>query len=308
MKEPFDLPSGNVQIAFSGGRSSAMMVGELAARNDLAADRVVVAFQNTGREMPETLDFIAECATRWAVPVVWLEYAVRRHVTSKELDLVARIFGPAYAARLESWWVPTDSGFRVVNHNSAARHGEPLLALILQKKYLPNQRTRFCTIEAKVRTAKRYLVAQGWSRWTNLCGMRADEPTRLKAEQPKERYSNAFPLADAGIAKPDVTAFWAAQPFDLRLPNVGGKCWLGNCDGCFLKSEANLTALARDFPERHAWWERMEELASELTINPNGATWSKRYRRAELRDLIERVPDMLDKGFLCQADDGECFA
>ena len=32
--------------------------------------------------------------------------------------------------------------------------------------YLPKQKSRFCTIELKIRSAKRYLVSLGWKRWT----------------------------------------------------------------------------------------------------------------------------------------------
>lgn len=284
---PYLLPDGNVQIAFSGGRSSAMMLHHILEANAGIPDRAALTFQNTGREMPETLDFVTECGNRWSAPIVWLEYAPRRSITSKELDLVARIFGPRYAARLESWWVPTPSGFRIVSHNSAARHGEPLLALILIRKFLPNQAARFCTTETKVRTAKRYLLSLGWERWTNLCGMRADEPSRLNREQPKERWTADFPLAAAGVTKRDVAAFWRAQPFDLRLPNINGNCWLGNCDGCFLKSEANLSALARDYPNRHWWWEKCEELI--------GALWPSLTPFQRLRRICVAEPDLPGK-------------
>lgn len=58
---------------------------------------------------------------------------------------------------------------------------------------------------------------------------------------PKDRWTVWTPLADAGVSRQDVALFWASQPFDLRLPNVGGNCWLGNCwlgncDGCFVNS------------------------------------------------------------------------
>lgn len=79
-------------------------------------------------------------------------------------------------------------------------------------------------------------------------------------------------------------------------------------DGCFLKSEANLGALAREYPARAKWWEDMETLAGELTSG-SAAAWSKRYRREDLRDFMERQSDAFDlmDGQLCQADGGECF-
>lgn len=274
----YKLPDGQVQIAFSGGRTSAFMLHEILQANGPLPERAVVTFQNTGREMPQTLDFVAEVADRWSVPVVWLEY---------------RDAAPH---------------FEIVGHNSASRNGEPFEALIRKKKYLPNQQTRFCSIELKVRTAKRYLRSLGWKRWTNCVGFRADEPDRLNKPKPRDRWTVWTPLAVDGRGKHHITEFWAAQPFDLRLPNVKGKCWLGNCDGCFLKSEANIAALAREYPDRAAWWERMEVTATGLTKSTSAAFFSKRYTRAQMREFMARQGDwaLSTDGALCQADDGEC--
>lgn len=278
--KPYLLPDGNVQIAFSGGRTSAYMLHQILEDNGGLPDRVQVTFQNTGREMPETLDFVSEVGQRWGVPIVWLEYRA------------------------------TDPWFERVSHNSASRNGEPFEALIVKRKFLPNQNSRFCTTELKIRTAKRYLRSLGWDYWTNCVGIRADEPSRIRPEgvRDRERWTVWQPLVHAGVSKHDVALFWRRQPFDLRLPNVRGNCWLGNCDGCFLKAEANLAALSREFPERHAWWEKMEALASDLTSG-SAATWSKRYTRRELREFIERQGDwaLSTEGALCQADDGECM-
>ena len=56
----FKLPDGNVQISFSGGRTSAYMLHEIIKANNGLPSRAVVAFQNTGKEMPQTLDFVQE--------------------------------------------------------------------------------------------------------------------------------------------------------------------------------------------------------------------------------------------------------
>lgn len=280
---PYILPVGNVQIAFSGGRTSAYMLHHLLLANGGLPDRAKVTFQNTGREMPETLDFVAEVGRRWNVPIVWLEYR------------------------------PAAPHFDIVSHNSASRNGEPFDALIDKKKYLPNQQSRFCTIELKVRTAKRYLVSLGWKRWTNCIGLRADEPHRLNKPPPKDRWTVLTPLADANVSRRDVAAFWLRQPFDLHLPNVRGNCWLGNCDGCFLKSERSQAVLARDFPDRHAWWEAAEARIGAMEtskVRPkNNAQFSKRFSKAELRRFMERQGDwaLETEGALCQADDGECL-
>jgi 3'-phosphoadenosine 5'-phosphosulfate sulfotransferase (PAPS reductase)/FAD synthetase len=277
MTSPYTLPEGNVQIAFSGGRTSAYMLHQILEANGDLPDRVQVCFQNTGREMPETLEFVQEVSERWAVPVIWLEY-------QRE-----------------------DPGFSIVNHNSASRDGEPFEALIRKKKYLPNAVARFCTIELKVRTAKQYLMSLGWDRWKNATGIRADEARRVKQSR-DPLWSNWHPLVDAGVSNRDVKAFWDAQPFDLALENINGKTPLGNCDGCFLKSEAAQAALFRDYPDRHAWWEDMEHLASQLTSNRNGAKFVTEYSRKDLRTFVERQGDWIfdAEDALCQVDGGEC--
>lgn len=283
MRNPYKLPDGNVQIAFSGGRTSAYMLYHILEANGGLPDRVQVCFQNTGREMPQTLDFVQECGERWGVPIVWLEYRVKDDLS------------------------PT---FEIVSHNSASRDGEPFEALIRRKKYLPNQRARFCTVELKIRTAKQYLMSLGWTEWTNAIGIRADEQRRIRAENDKEkdRWYTWQPLNHANVTRHMVVEWWRKQPFDLGLAAVNGNSALGNCDGCFLKSEATLAMLARDYPERHKWWQEMEALASSLTSNPNGARFRKEYTRAELGSFVDRQGDWIfdTEGALCQADDGEC--
>ncbi|MBR9765905.1 MAG: phosphoadenosine phosphosulfate reductase family protein [Rhodobacteraceae bacterium] len=276
MADHYLLPDGNVQIAFSGGRTSAYMLHQILEANGDLPDRVEVTFQNTGREMPQTLDFVAEVAQRWGVMVTWLEY---------------RVEAPF---------------FEIVGRQGASMNGEPFEALIRKRKFLPNQQSRFCTTELKVRTAKRYLRNLGWDYWTNCVGIRADEAHR-STNPPKDRWTVWRPLVAAGVSKRDVAAFWRRQPFDLDLPNVGGNCWLGNCDGCFLKSEANVAAFTRDHRARAAWWEEMEALASSLTSG-TAARFSKRYSRKELREFMERQGDwaLSTEGVLCQKDDGEC--
>lgn len=276
---PYVLPPGNVLIAFSGGRTSAYMLHQILEANGNLPERVVVSFQNTGREMPQTLDFVQEVGERWGVPIVWLEY---RH---------------------------TAPLFEVVNYSNAAREGEPFEALIKTKNFLPNVVSRYCTAELKQRTASRYLRSIGWDYWTATMGIRADEPKRIRPEGVKnrERWTAWQPLASAGVTKQDVTAFWHAQPFDLRLPNLNGKTLLGNCDGCFLKSEANLAALARDYPDRHQWWQDMEDMMAHRTIG-NGGKFNREYSRRQLRWSVDNQHELFDTedGF-CQADGGECM-
>lgn len=281
MSNPYTLPQGNVQIAFSGGRTSAYMLHQIAEANGGITDRCKVVFANTGREMPQTLDFVQDVSERWGIPIVWVEYE--------------RNAGPG-------------ERFRIVSHSSASRNGEPFKDLIIQKKFLPNQNARFCTSDLKVKPSRDYLQWLGWEKWESALGIRADEPSRVNREPQMERWQRWYPLADAGVSKHDVAMFWRAQPFDLRLVNIKGKTPLGNCDGCFLKSEAAQAALARDYPERHQWWEDMEMLVSDWTLG-NGARFRRDFSRREIRWNVENQHQLFDQEYgFCQADFGECTA
>lgn len=69
---PYKL-SGTTVVSFSGGRTSAYMLRQVLDNNEDLTD-LVVTFANTGKEHPYTLEFVRECAERWAVPIVWLEF------------------------------------------------------------------------------------------------------------------------------------------------------------------------------------------------------------------------------------------
>lgn len=262
----YKLPSDNVLISFSGGRTSAYMLHKILEANGDLPDRVKVTFANTGKEMPETLDFVNECATRWNVNVTWLEYTRNDNKV----------------------------GFDIVSHNSASRNGEPLEKLFISRNYLPNVMQRFCTQEAKVKTIKRYLVSEGWKRWTNTVGIRADESRRVKPST-DNRWVNWFPIADALETNEDVMAFWAKQDFDLRV-----KKGAGNCDGCFLKSEATLAMMFREYPERMQWWSDIEKRI--------GGKFHKSRTYHDLSTFVSDQSDWIfnDQAFLCQKNDGEC--
>lgn len=267
--DAYILPPGSVQIAFSGGRTSAYMLHQIMEANGGLPDRVEVSFQNTGREMPETLDFVAEVGARWGVNVVWLEY------------------------RADKPW------HEVVSHNSASRNGEPFEALIAKRRMLPNIDMRFCTQEMKIKTARRYCRSLGWKGWTTARGIRADEAHRARSSKDK-RIVNWHPLCSANVTKSDVIDFWAAQPFGLRLPHVSRGNPFGNCDGCFLKSEASKALLIREYPDRAAWWEQQERAI--------GATFRDKMPLAKLREYVQRQGDWIfdTQDALCQADNGEC--
>jgi 3'-phosphoadenosine 5'-phosphosulfate sulfotransferase (PAPS reductase)/FAD synthetase len=243
------------------------MLHQILVANDGLRDDVVVAFANTGREMPETLDFVHECGSRWGVKIVWLEY-------NRRYDKPV---------------------FDIVNHNSASRNGEPFEKLIKEGKSgtLPNQLFRFCTEELKSKTLGRYLKRQlEWSVWSSAIGIRADEAHRTKTAR-RGRQIHWYPLHQAMVTKRDISKFWKSQSFDLQLENVNGKTPLGNCDMCFLKSEKILANIAKTMPERADWWIKMEQ--------ESGHTFRKDRNLAEFTDFVSRQSDWVfeDESFFC---------
>ena len=275
---PYTLPYGNVQISFSGGRTSAYMLHKILEANGDLPERCQVTFANTGREMPETLDFVHECSVRWSVPIVWLEYDRPQNKV----------------------------GFKVVNRDSASENGEPFELMIRSKNnYIPNVVRRFCTSELKVLTIKRYLVNQlGWKKWTQAVGIRGDERHRVKKKELDNRFVSWYPLVNANEAREDVAEFWHKQnlafDFDLRLPNINGFCPQGNCDFCFLKSEHTLALMIREYPERFTWWQEMEDLSPR--------SFAKDRDLTDFKNFVDGQADWVfdQQGYFCQADDGEC--
>ena len=113
-------------------------------------------------------------------------------------------------------------------------------------------------------------------------GLRGDEQVRVQrvatrnAGPASSGYAGEhvyMPLADIGVTREDVNAFWDQQLWDLSLPKEGS---LSNCVYCFLKGAANLRSVCnRMEEEKHievpgfgsllgtpsdvAWWTGMEE-------------------------------------------------
>lgn len=225
MSDPYRI-EGPALISFSGGRTSAYMLHEIVkAHGGSLPDNIIVAFANTGKEREETLRFVHECGSRWGVRIRWVE------------------------------WRDTGAGFEEVGFNSASRQGEPFEALIRKKGgRLPNWKERWCTGYLKVQTMFALMRSLGYADGTYLeaIGLRDDERYRIETgleSAAKRGRRICYPLATAGVTKPDVLAFWRSQPFDLGLEGHQG-----NCDLCFLKGRGLKKAIIRETPGVADWW------------------------------------------------------
>ncbi len=272
-------------ISFSGGRTSAYMLYQvLRAHGGVLPDYVFVVFCNTGKERIETLRFVYECGVRWGVDIWWLEWADR-----------------------EGRGTPAEDRFTVVGFNSASRNGEPFMALVRRKGYLPNAVTRFCTAELKIDTMKQFMMSRGFETWINMVGLRADERKRvmkqvLRNASGKERWISYCPLALAGVVERVVWRFWLGRNNDPRkleyhLPqgfDLGLRRYEGNCDGCFLKGFEILCQSEREQPGVLGWWAEAEAEVTFLKAKASGARFVTEYSYAQMARIAEATPPIAD--------------
>ena len=210
-------------INFSGGRTSAYMTKRLIDEGG----EYLVTFQNTGKEVSQTLDFVNECDKRWNLGIVWLEY--RKPAT-----------------------------FEVVTYETASRNGEPYDQLLEQRpSAIPNMQFRYCTQELKIMTLKRYLKSIGVNDYTSFNGIRYDEPKRWQKAKDSD-YDVELPLVKWKVTKKDVLQWWKQQDFDLMVNEP-----YGNCDCCFLKGKGKLSIIAKEKPELFDWWIEKESVGRQ---------------------------------------------
>ena len=277
MRNPYKI-DGPALISFSGGRTSGYMLYKiLEAYDGKLPNDIYVVFANTGKECEETLEFIHECDTKWNANVVWLEH----------------YFGPERPKHRT----------KVISFETASRNGEPFEALIDDRKFLPNPVARFCTSELKIKVMKRYMKEQGHKDWSNVLGLRYDEPHRAvrARNQTYEPWDNLVPLYDAQVTIEDVIEFWENHEFDLRLTQVNGKTLAGNCDLCYLKGKDTLVQIIKEDPSRADWWIKQEQKFGEH----NGATFRKDRNYIQLVD-ISKQPTLDfadDESFSCFCHD-----
>lgn len=265
MKEPRPIMTKFIQV--SGGRTSGFMAYLFKDKPD-----VTFMFQNTGREKPETLDFLDRMDKEWGLNLIWLEY-----------------FCPDPAKK---------ATFKIVSYGTCNREGLPFEQLITKRKAIPNKFKRFCTSELKVKTARRYIRSLGVKKWDYLIGYRADEPKR-KIRSDKMQTMIA-PLRGMNITSYNVAEFWKNNSFDLQLPIMpNGKTFGGNCEGCFWHSEYQNALLCKIRPASVDWLIKQEERM--------GYTFNDGFSFNELRNHVNAGRDLFsnDEHF-CTETNGSC--
>ena len=74
---------------------------------------------------------------------------------------------------------------------------------------------------------------------------------------------------------------------------------MGNCDLCFLKSEAQL-AMTKEHPDKAQWWIDIEK--------KTGKQFNRDRNLAKMSEYVNKQQDWVfeQQGYFCQASGGEC--
>lgn len=234
----------------------------------MAPDDATITFQNTGREDEKTLEFVRDVGDALDREIVWLEFRPPKR--------------PGAPPREFLW--------ERVDFASAHRRGEPFAEMMQainayraacgKGTVAPHFRGRICTTHLKHRVLDHYLRSRGIYAHDRLIGLRADEPNRVAGLRRQETMDKGLiaPLYEAGVTKEHVLEFWARQPFDLDLPE-----YRGNCDGCFLKDQSDVSRAIGGRPSDVSFWAAQQDAYARF----GGSKWPS------YRALADELPTRL---------------
>lgn len=220
--------------SFSGGRTSAYMTLRVLTEWRERYDQINVIFANTGLEHEKTLEFVNNCDKHFGFNTVWVEAVIDQEVG-------------------------VGTTHKIVTFETANRDGQPYYDQA-KKHGLPNVARPHCTEGLKLNPVRSYVrdVLGHKRRDYHQClGIRVDEMDRMLPEA--KRRGIKYPLVSWGVTKQQILDWWAAQDFDLELPEH-----LGNCVTCFKKSDRKLFTIAKHNPE---FFEPMQRMETDLSEN-----------------------------------------
>lgn len=185
-----------------------------------------VLFCDTGREHKKTYKFVLDFEAHEGIPVIKIGYQPRGFEYVKELGQ------------------------------------KDYFALYLEQRdfeEIPNMMKRSCTIELKVKTARRWARKNIGMAYVNMLGFRSDEPQRVRRNKRRwQQVIQQFPLHSRGVNKAIVQEYWGKKPYSLEIPHI-----LGNCTLCFMKGRDNIINILKHHPELAEPWMEDERRSKE---------------------------------------------
>jgi len=109
---------------------------------------------------------------------------------------------------------------------------------------IPNMMKRSCTIELKIKIARRWCRKVIGMKYVNMLGFRSDEQHRILRNKKRwVQVENKFPLDERNINKHLVNEYWNKKNYNLEIPSI-----LGNCTLCFMKGKNAIINILRHDP------------------------------------------------------------
>ena len=163
-------------------------------------------------------------------------------------------------------------------------------------RHLPNMMKRSCTVELKIKPARRWARKNIGMEYINLIGFRYDEPQRVAKNKSRwQKVKNIYPLYENKINKLMVNEYWKGKPYNLEIPAI-----LGNCTLCFMKGKNNIINILKHDPNLADKW-----------INDEENSEYKYFKDISIKELkkISQMPDLfsnIELDFLTPAYDCAC--
>ena len=228
----------NLMVTVSGGRSSARMARHIQTSEKYKEYEKVFVFANTGKERPETIEFLKKIENEWSIPLVKIE------------GVYSEIMGVGVRFKIVDWENLDMSG-RV--YEEAVKHKNKG-----DFKGLPHKDAPYCSEMLKTLPCKKLCdEIFGVNNYIKAIGYRKEDmPRRISFGEIKSDKSRIFPLLtdfNFPIGQSYLNKWWDKQPFKL---GIHGK--LGNCEDCWKKSDATLIDNIR-FGTRFIDWNRRME-------------------------------------------------
>lgn len=258
-------------VSFSGGRTSGYMCHWL-LENKSDEYEFIFCFANTGCENEKTYKFVDQCDKNMGLDLTWVEAVVDPR--------------EGYGIR-----------HKIVNYETAARKGEPFEAHI-RKSGIPNQSYNQCSERLKTFPMESYRQSLGFAKnHQTAIGIRSDEIDRVSKNAKK--LGLVYPLiswTQATLA--DVRHWWAAQTYDLGLPEHHGNCCLSPC---WKKSDRKLWTIAKYHPEWFDFFDRMENEHRRVKAGDKDRVFFRRHRSVQdvlresglpFREFIDQMPPL----------------
>jgi len=241
----------NILVSFSGGKTSAYMSYLLKKNNK--QDNLYFVFANTGQESEESLEFTRKCDEEFNLNLVWVEAVVN-------------------AKKGEA------TSYKTTNFKEAHR-GWQLFEDVISKYGIPNKSYPHCNRELKLAPIHSW-AKENIGDYKTAIGIRTDEIRRVSKGN---LYNIIYPLInDYPTDKIDVNNFWEDMSFNLEIPP-----YLGNCVGCWKKSDRKLIMIAQEYPELFNTISKIEADYRHSGSDPHGKgrTFFRQNRNA--KDILK---------------------